>query len=128
MAKRHRSAMKRVRQDAKKRIRHRKTKTEVKVAVKKVRESKTAEDLTKVYSVIDKARKKGVLHRKTAARKKSRLAKAINKAKTNIEKEGIQSSKPKAKSPKLKTKSSKLKTKSSKLKTQSPKPKAQSST
>ena len=38
------------------------------------------EDLKKAESCIDKAAKKGVIHWKTAARKKSRLAKAANKS------------------------------------------------
>ena len=38
------------------------------------------EDLKKAESCIDKAAKKSVMHWKTAARKKSRLAKAANKA------------------------------------------------
>ncbi len=38
------------------------------------------EDVKKAESCIDKAAKKNVIHWKTAARKKSRLAKAANKA------------------------------------------------
>lgn len=77
MAKRHKSAQKRVREDAKKRLRHQKIKSDLKVLLKQV--SRTSESLSKAYSAIDKACKKGVLHWKTAARKKSRLAKRLNK-------------------------------------------------
>ena len=35
--------------------------------------------ISKVYQLCDKAVSKGILHRNTAARKKSRLTKAINK-------------------------------------------------
>lgn len=61
-------------------------KSSIKTAVKKVLELSTADDkealnaaLSKVYQLCDKAVSKGVLHKNTAARKKSRLTKAINK-------------------------------------------------
>jgi small subunit ribosomal protein S20 len=77
----HKSAEKRIRQDKKRRARNRAVKSEVKLAVKKVTAASTADDGAKVLpgvsSVIDKAAKKGVLHRRTAARKKSRLAKRV---------------------------------------------------
>jgi ribosomal protein S20 len=71
---RHRSTIKRAKQDKVKRLRHRRVKSEVRDAIKQAKKSKKAEDLRKGYSVIDKAGKKGVLHKKTASRKKSRLA------------------------------------------------------
>ena len=49
-----------------------------KVANGQAAEAKT--DLTKVYQVIDKAAKRGVIKSNTAARKKSRLSKLVNKA------------------------------------------------
>ena len=51
----------------------------VRVATKTVLASLKAEDLKKAASNIDKAAKKKTIHWKTAARKKSRLAKAVNK-------------------------------------------------
>ena len=58
----------------------------IKTAVKKVLELSTGEDkvalntaLSKVYQLCDKAVSKGVLHKNTAARKKSRLTKFVNK-------------------------------------------------
>lgn len=39
----------------------------------------TAKVITKLYSIIDKAVKKGVIHRNTAARKKSKVAKTFIK-------------------------------------------------
>jgi ribosomal protein S20 len=77
MAERHRSAIKRAKQDKVKRLRHRRIKADVRSAIKQAGKSEKAEDLSKGYSAIDKARKKGVLHKKTAARKKSRLALSI---------------------------------------------------
>ncbi len=78
----HKSAMKRIRQDKKRRARNRRVKSEVKGSVKSVRQAGTAEDamakLAVAVSTIDKAAKKGIIHRRTAARKKSRLAKRAN--------------------------------------------------
>lgn len=61
-------------------------KTSIKTAVKKVLACAQSEDrtelnalLSKVYQLCDKAAGKGILHRNTAARKKSRLTKAVNK-------------------------------------------------
>jgi small subunit ribosomal protein S20 len=95
MAKRHKSGIKRAKQDAVKRLRHRKAKEELKKAVKSAKSSKSNEALNKAYSVIDKASKKGVLHWKTAARKKSRLTKSI--IKTAKPTKSRKSSKPKTK-------------------------------
>jgi len=78
----HKSAMKRIRQDKKRRARNRIVKSQVKGAVKAVRQAETAEDaqakLVAASSTIDKAAKKGIVHKRTAARKKSRLAKKVN--------------------------------------------------
>ncbi|MBQ2983857.1 MAG: 30S ribosomal protein S20 [Candidatus Gastranaerophilales bacterium] len=64
-------------------------KSAIKTAVKKVLAIAASEDkaelnsaLSKVYQLCDKAVSKGILHRNTAARKKSRLTKAINKLTT----------------------------------------------
>ena len=61
-------------------------KTSIKTAVKKVLACAVSEDkselnalLSKVYQLCDKAVGKGILHRNTAARKKSRLTKAVKK-------------------------------------------------
>ena len=77
----HKSAAKRIRQDKKRRARNRAVKSEVKLVVKKLTATTDSEEgvkvLPEVNSVIDKAAKKGVLHWRTAARKKSRLAKQV---------------------------------------------------
>lgn len=61
-------------------------KTSIKTAVKKALELASGEDkealnaaLSKVYQICDKAVVKGILHKNTAARKKSRLTLAIKK-------------------------------------------------
>lgn len=81
----HKSALKRARQNEIKRIRNRAVKTRVKKVVKNIRltieegSSDTATgQLNTAKSIIDKAAKKGVIHKKTAARKISRLSKRVN--------------------------------------------------
>ena len=60
-------------------------KSSIKTAVKKALslvngdEKELQAALSKVYQLCDKAVGKGILHKNTAARKKSRLTKAINK-------------------------------------------------
>ena len=61
-------------------------KTSIKTAIKKVLTAATSEDksqvnelLSKVYQLCDKAAGKGIIHKNTAARKKSRLTKAVAK-------------------------------------------------
>jgi small subunit ribosomal protein S20 len=77
----HKSALKRAAQNEMRRTRNRAVRTRVKSAVKAVRQlaannSEGAQDQLKAaQAVIDKAAKKGVLHKKTASRKVARLAK-----------------------------------------------------
>ncbi len=81
----HKSAIKRARQNEIRRVRNRSVKTRVKHVVKDVRQAATDEGATETMqaclktaqATIDKASKKGVLHKRTAARKVSRLAKLI---------------------------------------------------
>ena len=80
------SSKKRVLIAERNRLRNVAVKSSIKTAVKKVLELSTADDkdalnaaLSKVYQLCDKAVSKGVLHKNTADRKKSRLTKAINK-------------------------------------------------
>ena len=81
----HKSAIKRARQNELRRVRNKSVKTRIKKIVKDVRSS--AEDtsgadmpakIRTVQSAIDKASKKGVIHKRTAARKISRLTKLAN--------------------------------------------------
>jgi small subunit ribosomal protein S20 len=83
---RRRTSLKRKRQDKKRRLRNLKIKQELKKTVKKFRalllgqninEAKTL--LGKLYSQLDKAAKKRIIHPKTVNRKKSRLAKNLAK-------------------------------------------------
>ena len=81
----HKSALKRARQNQIRRIRNKSVKTRIKNIVKELTlaldgESKEAvpEKLNSAKSAIDKAAKKGVIHKNTAARKISRLSKQVN--------------------------------------------------
>jgi small subunit ribosomal protein S20 len=83
----HKSAVKRARQNEIRRLRNKATRTRVKSIVKEVRASageasseETKAMLNTAQSVIDKASKKGVIHKRSAARKISRLTKLANSA------------------------------------------------
>ena len=74
------SAEKRIRTAAKKTARNRRIKTKLRGVIKKHRAAPTAESFAPTASEIDRAAAKGVIHRNTAARHKSRLAKASKKS------------------------------------------------
>jgi small subunit ribosomal protein S20 len=83
----HKSAIKRARQNELRRLRNKSVKTRIKTIVKDVRSSAgeiSDEDMSAkistVQSAFDKASKKGVIHKRTAARKVSRLTKLKNSA------------------------------------------------
>ncbi len=78
----HASALKRARQNETRRLRNRTVKTRIKNVVKSVREAVEAQSpeaatttLNQAKSMIAKAAKKGVIHKKNASRKISRLSK-----------------------------------------------------
>jgi len=80
-----RSALKRMRQSEKRRIRNAAVRSSVRTAVKTTRAalaSGSAEearaDLARAVRLLDKAVTKGVLHKNAAARRKSRLARQLN--------------------------------------------------
>jgi small subunit ribosomal protein S20 len=81
------SAIKRLRQNEKRRARNRFFRTTARTEVKKVHKLVEAGELSDVRQAaveairaLDKAAQKGVIHRNNAARRKSRLMKYINKA------------------------------------------------
>jgi len=81
------SAKKRILVSAKRQARNKHVKSFTKTAVKKVSVAVDKGDnaaaqamLMQAISAIDKAASKGVYHKNTAARKKSRLTKMVNKA------------------------------------------------
>ena len=80
----HKSALKRARQNEIRRLRNKSMKTQTKNVTKSVRQAvneksiETARnELDAAKSVIDKAAKKGVLHKNTASRKISRLSRLV---------------------------------------------------
>ena len=81
-----RSSIKRVKVNKKKNLRNRMVKTGVKTAVKKYiiamnnDPAAAPEKLSAAASALDRAVVKGVIHKNTANRKKSRMAKALYKA------------------------------------------------
>ena len=80
----HKSALKRAMQNEIRRMRNKSVKTSVKKVTKELRLSlnedsgeMTLKKLNTAQSLIDKAAKKGVIHKKTASRKISRLSKLV---------------------------------------------------
>ena len=83
---RRRTSLKRNRQNQKKHLRNLKVKVQLKKTLKSLQELLNAKNLeeakkliSKIFSQLDKAAKKNIIHPKTASRKKSRLMKRINK-------------------------------------------------
>jgi small subunit ribosomal protein S20 len=82
----HKSAEKRVRQNEKRRNINRSNRSRVRTQIKKLRSALGASDanlsqelLNPTISTIDKAVNKGILHKNTAARYKSRLTSHVSK-------------------------------------------------
>ena len=74
------SAMKRMRQNERRRLRNRTIRSQVRTAVKTARSNEGGDlrtAITDAIRALDKAVTKGVIHRNTAARKKSSLARRL---------------------------------------------------
>ncbi len=78
------SAVKRIRQNRTRNLRNRQHRSQMRTMIKRFRallsEGKAEEAqelLPKVYSIIDKKARKGIIHRNTAARYKSRLTRRL---------------------------------------------------
>lgn len=78
-----RSARKRIKQNEKRRLRNRALRSQVRSAVKDARDADTGkgpearETIREAIRTIDKAVSRGILHRNTAGRKKSALARRL---------------------------------------------------
>jgi small subunit ribosomal protein S20 len=79
------SAMKRIRQNEKRRVRNAAVRSTVRTSVKSARTAlesgqaaQARETLLRTIQILDKAVTKGVVHKNTAARKKSRLTRQLN--------------------------------------------------
>jgi small subunit ribosomal protein S20 len=82
----HKSAIKKHRQDEKRRVRNRQHASRLRTQVKKFRKAVAAGDekaakdlLPETLSLIDRTAKLGILHDNAAARSKSRATRAVNK-------------------------------------------------
>lgn len=83
---RRRTSLKRKRQDKKRRLRNLKVKQQLKKTLKKFQALLSAKNIAeakallgKVFSQLDKAAKKRIIHPRTSSRKKSRLARRLAK-------------------------------------------------
>ena len=81
----HKSAIKRIRQIEKRKEINRSNRSKLRTSIKKLRVAVAGQDKTvsgelllSSVSLIDKAVNKGIIHRNTAARHKSRLTKHVN--------------------------------------------------
>jgi small subunit ribosomal protein S20 len=86
LAKRNKSALKAHRQNVKRREHNRELRSKLRTGLKAIRKSLDAEDiegakkgLTATQSLVDKMAAKGIIHRNTAARYKSRLTARVSK-------------------------------------------------
>ena len=78
----HKSAEKRMRTAKKSRIRNASVKSEIKTYLKKMQETPGNTELAReTASKLDRAVRKGILPKSVANRRKSRIAKAINRSK-----------------------------------------------
>ena len=79
----HKSAIKRIRANAAKRLRNRYQAKTTRNAIKKLRLTTNAEEAKELYprvvSMLDRLAKKNVIHKKKANNNKSKLAKFVNK-------------------------------------------------
>lgn len=81
----HKSALKRLRQTSKRQARNVHVRSRMRTVIKRLREAIDSSDATaaqgylkEAIKVIDSTRSKGVIHRRNASRKISRLTKAVN--------------------------------------------------
>ncbi|MEX0929477.1 MAG: 30S ribosomal protein S20 [Balneolales bacterium] len=79
----HKSAIKRVRQNIKRRIHNRDQRSQMRTYIKKVLiatdKAEAEANLKTAVSYLDKMGRKGIVHKNQAANKKSRLVKHVNK-------------------------------------------------
>jgi small subunit ribosomal protein S20 len=81
----HKSCEKRLRQEKKRSARNHYVKSTINTLSKKIRSGISIEEkeviLKKIYSDLDKAAKRNIIHKRTASRRKSRIADYINNLK-----------------------------------------------
>ncbi|MEX0822956.1 MAG: 30S ribosomal protein S20 [Balneolaceae bacterium] len=78
----HKSAIKRLRQNEKRRLHNKTRRSKMKTLIKKVTSETEKEaaqkNLSEAMSFIDRLSAKGIIHKNTAARKKSKLSKHVD--------------------------------------------------
>lgn len=86
------SALKRIRSSERKRLRNRRVRSATRTQIKKARRlieagqiEEAIEATRRAISLLDKAAEKGVIHRRNAARRKSRLMRALHKAQQQVQ-------------------------------------------
>ena len=91
MAKRTKSALKANRQNIKRRLHNRELRSKLRTALKAIRASLDTKDvegakqaLSKTVSIVDKMATKGIIHRNTAGRYKSRLTARLTKSSNTV--------------------------------------------
>lgn len=79
----HKSPIKRMKTDAKRQARNNYVKRTLRTLDKQIRADMTPQEkealLNNIYSQLDKAAKKGVIHKRTASRRKARVAAFVSK-------------------------------------------------
>jgi len=79
----HKSPKKRMRSDPRKRLQNRMVKSQVKTAIARVDEAESPESAKPLLALasaeLDRAAKRKIIKKQTASRKKSRLARQVNK-------------------------------------------------
>ena len=91
MAKRTKSALKANRQNIKRRLHNRELRSKLRTALKAIRASLDGKDLegakkalSQTVSIVDKMATKGIIHRNTAGRYKSRLTARLSKGASTV--------------------------------------------
>jgi len=78
----HKSAVKRVRQNERRRVRNVQKRTKLKTSIKKVKNAPNKEtavsELKQTITILDKMAGKGIIHKNKAANLKSKLTKSVN--------------------------------------------------
>lgn len=91
------SAKKRVKTTRKATVRNARVKKSLRGALKSFGKSVTSKNHSAAQSALDKAAKKGLMHKNKVARKKRQLSAAAKKAGMKVEKKAVKATKPVAK-------------------------------
>lgn len=77
------SAKKRLRQSRRRRLQNRSLRSEIRTRIRRILEMDSADEareaVSQLYTVLDRASRKGIVHPGTAARQKARVARHVNR-------------------------------------------------